>query len=579
MQTEECQFFQNFAENQRRKSLSAVQQGGKRYLFLLGSNLACRKNNYAYLWIAVLFLLGLAGCKTQEDYKTEADEEVYTILDEKWRPEHGVKANYRISDVTPDPNDIVFDPNWLSSEHMTLAQAVAIATARSRDYQTQKELLYASALRLSLERYAYVRQWFGTIDGGYTWGPEEDSVTTGGQAGFEQLLADGTQIGADIAIDWMQFLTGDPRTSLASVLSANISKPLLRGSSKEVVQENLTQRERDVLYEIRKFNRYRKDFVVSIVRGYLDTLQALDSVKNAQSNYVSLQAAYEEAALRAQAGKLAPMEADQTKQQMLGARDNVAAAERSYQQTLDNFKLTLSLPVDAQFELDSGLLEELSLMKIAEPNFPVEEAVRIALDNRLDLATSFDRVDDARRKVDVAADALRAQLDLVASARADSTEPTEWQRLQFHEGTYDAGFALDLPLNKKREGAAYRSAMISYLETQRDYGLAVDNVKLDIRNAYRSLIEAARRYQIQKISLELAQERVSSTSMLLQAGRAQSRDLLDSQDSLLSAQNDTTSRLVDYWLAKLAFYRDIEILNVKPDGLWEPLEETDKKFF
>ena len=67
--------------------------------------------------------------------------------------------------------------------------------------------------------------------------------------------------------------------------------------------------------------------------------------------------------------------------------------------------------------------------------------------------------------------------------------------------------------------------------------------------------------------------------MLLAAGRVQSRDLLDAQDSLLSAQNATTSTLVDYMNALLNFYRDTEILQIKPDGLWESLEKENTKLF
>ena len=57
--------------------------------------------------------------------------------------------------------------------------------------------------------------------------------------------------------------------------------------------------------------------------------------------------------------------------------------------------------------------------------------------------------------------------------------------------------------------------------------------------------------------------------MLLKAGRASSRDLLEAQSSLLSAQNDTTSTMIDFMVAKLSFYRDIGVLTVRPDGLWE----------
>ena len=521
----------------------------------------------------------LSGCKTSDQFKQEADDEVYSILDEKWSPEHGYKVNYRVADVTPDPNSLSFDPNWVPTGRLTLADAVAIATARSRDYQSRKESLYRAALDLTLQRHDYVRRWFGSIDGGYTRGENDESVDSSGQLGFNQLFADGTQISAAIAADWFRYLTGDPDTSLGSVLTASIRHPLLRGSTREVVQENLTQAERNVLYQIRSFSRYRKEFVVTTVSRYLRTLQSLDSVRNAESNYESLQLAYEEAELKAQAGKLPPLEADQTKQRMLQAEDNLARSIRSYQQALDSFKLLLAIPVDADIELDPQVLKGLAEMQIAEPGFEVADAVIAALKTRLDLATVYDQVDDAGRKVGVSADALRAQLDLVGSMNVDSTEKTQWERLRFNDGTYGLGMELDLPLDKKSERNAYRKLLLSLLEAKRTYEQTVDEVKLEVRNDYRSLIEASRRYEIQKLSLQLAQERVNSTSMLLQAGRAQARDVLESQDDLLSAQDDTTSTLVDYMIAKLEFYRDIGILQVKPDGLWQSLEKENETLF
>lgn len=538
-----------------------------------------RKEISFLLFLTASFSLLLCGCRTQEDYKQQADEDVYSILDQKWQPDHGVKANYRISDVPSGPNDIIFDPDWIPSGQITLAEAVAIATERNRDYQLRKESLYYTTLDLTLQRHEFVARWFGTIDGGYIRNESDEFVDAGGNLGLSQLLADGTQISTSIAMDWFRYLTGDPDTSLGSVLSANISKPLLRGSTRDVVQENLTQAERNVLYAIRSFSRFRKQFVVSIVNDYLRTLQSLDRVDNAKSNYERLQASYEEAELKAKAGKLPPFEADQTKQQMLQARDGLAQAERQYQQVLDSFKVTLAIPVDANVILDAGVLKELSAMDISEPNFPIDDAIDAALKTRLDLATAYDRVDDAHRKINVTEDALRARLNLVASARVDSTDDTQWERHRFHDGTYNIGMALDLPLDKLSERNAYRRSLISYQQVKRDYELSVDEVKLEVRNAYRSLIEAAQRYDIQRNSLALAQERVKSTTLLLQAGRVNARDLLDSQNALFSAQNDVTSTLINYMLTKLAFYRDIGILTVKPDGSWESLEKLDEKLF
>lgn len=553
-----------------------------KHLIVDNMNIVCFISGKSLRLAAAVCLLGLIlpGCSNQE-YKEDADNEVRGILDSKWKPQHGTQANSRIGDVEKEPNDLTFDPNYVPTGVVSLAEAVALATARNRDYQLQKENLYLTALDLTLFRHNFAASWFGTIDAGYLNRADDggESVGAGGQLGFNQLLADGTKISTSITTDWLTYLTGQSDASLGSILAGSISKPLLRGAGKDIVQENLTQAERNVLYQIRTFSRYRKTFVVSTVSAYFRVLQTQDRVKNAESNYQSLLLSYEQAKANAEAGRLAKLEADQTEQRMLQARDSLASAERQYQQALDAFKISLAITTDAPLQLDPNALTTLSAMEVVEPQFGSEDAIATALSLRLDLATIKDQVDDARRKIKVSENALLADLNLVASSQVASTPDTEAARLRFNDGAYTLGAELDLPLDRLAERNAYRESLITLMQRQRSYASAVDNVKLDVRNNYRSLIENAQRYQIQKISLKLAQERVDSTTLLFQAGRAQARDLLDAKDSLLSAQNDVTSNLIDYNIAKLSFYRDIEILTVKPDGLWQiPETLTGKNY-
>jgi len=90
-----------------------------------------------------------------------------------------------------------------------------------------------------------------------------------------------------------------------------------------------------------------------------------------------------------------------------------------------------------------------------------------------------------------------------------------------------------------------------------------------VRQAYRDLTEAAERYKVQSDSLILAEKRFKKTFLLLQYGRANSRRVLSAQDDLFDAQNAATQALVDYTIATLKFYRDTEVLHVRPDGMWE----------
>src|SRR4030042_1648286 len=212
--------------------------------------------------LGIAVILGLAGCSS-EKYKAQADNEVYQIIDNKWSDGLGHKSNYIINDsnIPPTPDDIQIELAVPDSGVFSLAQAVAIATAYNREYQDRKEELYLKALDLTLARHQFARQWFGTVAAKYISDDDGEKVrmdSEGNKIGFEQLLADGARISIDIAMDWTRFLNGDPRTSLASILSAEATQPLLRGRGREIVQENLTQAERDDLYQIRLVNRYRK---------------------------------------------------------------------------------------------------------------------------------------------------------------------------------------------------------------------------------------------------------------------------------------------------------------------------------
>ena len=528
---------------------------------------------------AVIF--GVVGGCSPQHYKDEADEQVYNIIDGKWHGSFGQKANYIVndSDLPPSPNEIRADEVPAPPDTLTLVQAVALATANNRRYQLNKEDLYLSALALTGIRHDYERQWFATIDGAYVENTiADDGFFLGSDVGTTQdfVLPSGIIISTSLAVDWLRYLTGDPRTSLGSVLAASIEVPLLGaevGKGKEK-WENLLQTERDVLYAIRSFNRFRKEFVVDTINAYYEVLQERDTVTNAENDYKRRVESKERLEWLARAGRRPPFEVDQAEQDMLAASDRYVAAQQRYERVLDEFKIILGLPTDIDIELDQNELKALEEMGITEPAFTVDAAIETALLQRLDLANAADRIDDKLRKVVLAAEGLGTQLNLNSRIASDNIEfsspedETDFQNLRFHEGMYDFGFDADLPLDRLEERNFYRRRLIELEQQQRQYDLDADVLKLQVRDAHRLLLETAERYRIQKNSLELAERRTDSTRLLLDAGRATTRDLLESQDDLVIAQNAVTAALVAHLDAKLSFFRDVGVLQVRPDGMW-----------
>lgn len=526
------------------------------------------KNRVCLILCALTCLCSWLGC-AQHNYKKEADDQVYNIIDRKWDEDFGTKNNYKISDTVPSPNDIQIEGEVTSFGVLTLPQAVALATAHNREYQTQKEELYIKALDLRLTRHEFEYQFFGGVSGGYNADRNNEAIGVETSVGFNRLLAGGTRISTELAAAWVEVLTGNLRGGLASILSATVTQPLLRGSDRKIVLENLTQAERDTLYQVRFFNRFRKAFVVSVISQYYVILQKLDAVENARKNYITLAWIYERVEKLANAGRVPLLEIDRIRQEKLQASNIYSQVEKEYKQALDEFKIILSLPTTAEIQLDKNEFEVLRTAEMTEPDFTEAKVIEAAMLQRLDLINSADVIIDAQRKVYVATDGLRAEANLVGTAGVTSSRRADRGTLGWMREEYGLGVELSLPLDRVPEQNIYRKALITLNQRQREYELAADTVALEVRQAHRDLTEAAERYKVLLEALELARQRFNNTFLLLQYGKASSRRVLRAQSDLFDAQNDAAQALVDYTIATLNFYRDTGALQVRPDGMWK----------
>lgn len=516
-----------------------------------------------YDWVRCCILCGLcavllAGCGP-ENYKRDADERVYSIIDKQWEPEFGTKANYRVSDVEPLASDVHAEKRIAESGVLTLPEAVAIATVHNREYQSQKELLYTTALDQRLVRHNFETSLFGGAGLFYTGDGTDEAIELEANVGFNRLLATGTQITAQLATAWTQVLLGRRDTGLSSIFAASVTHPLLRGSDPAIVLEELTQAKRDTLYQIRAFNRFRKTFVVWVVTQYYEALKLHDLAQNAQDHYAALESLRDQTRNLASGGRLPIIEADRLQEEVLLMRDEHILAQKEYERYLDQLKIVLGLMPTVDFELDRGAIGPIAEQGLAEPAFVESQAIDTALYHRLDIANAADAVLDAQRHVHVAADRLRAELNVGGGVELDTDGDIR--------GT--AGGALDLPLDRVAEQAEYRKALLALNQRQRDYDLAADTVRLEVRQAHRKLQEAAQRYGTLLEARDLAQRRLEKTVALMRYGKTSSRRVLSAQQDLYVVKNAVTDAMTDYAIATLDFYRDTGVLRVRPDGMWE----------
>ena len=522
-------------------------------------------------WLAACSAALLGACRSAEEWSEDADEQVYAIVAAERealaaeldgaggtftiaKPAHALRERLLAGEVPPGP--LIFD----------LERLLEVGSDNSREYQRQREALYLAALDLTLAENRFESQYGAGAVGRVSGTGEADLAEVSPFARVSRVLESGASLVADLGLRIFRNLSNGDSWDVVSDLGFTFTQPLLRGAGQRIAREPLTQAERDVIYAVRAYERFRRTFAFDVVTRMFRVLEQEDSIQNEVANHENLRILVERNEALAQAGRLSDIEVDQARQDELSSRIRIVEEQARLAGLLDNLKLFLGLPIPVGVAIDPAALEDLEVSTSAWLDTGEERAIELALARRLDYLTDLDVVDDAERRALVTADALRAQLDFTIDAQvsSDLNQPLD---VSIDDVGWIALLDLDLPLERTAERNAFRRAQIFADAARRQAEQAGDSILLDVREALREARSTRDTYAIQRRSVELAENRVESTRLNFDAGRATTRDLLEAQEALLEAQNSATSALVDHHLSLLALFRDMEILRVDETGL------------
>ena len=519
--------------------------------------------------IGILGLTTWLGCQT-EGHRADADAEVLAILNERSRQILGEEAGTNLVSTTvgeqPDtvsPARIIQERFADGSRTLTLPAALEMAERHNRSYQLQRETLYLQALSLTGTRHKFVWNPSSTVDlgiarqtGGGLRGESDADVSV------QKLFQTGASVTATLANDLVLYFDGKPKVP---DLTLKLTQPLLRGAGAEIAAEVLTQAERDVVYAVRDYSHYQKTFAIETVGEYFRVLQDKDAVRNSYNNYLNLQKARDRAEAMAEAERLARYQVDQARQSELSARVKYLKAVESYRQALDGFKQRLSLPLGEALRLEDRALTDLVAQGLTPLELDERHGYLMAVTNRLDVLNEVDRFEDAQRKVRVAASDLKPGLDVVVDV---SLKKQFYSSFSPEEFASTSGLKLKLPLNQLTERNAYRTSLINFEKQMRKLATELDSLRENIREGIRALEQERENYFIQKAALDLARQQVEVMPLLLQNDDADIRDQLEAQADLVEAQNDVTSAIVDYHVARWNLLKNLGALSVEGEQFW-----------
>lgn len=574
-------------------------------------------NQPAQLWTVLLLLwvvLAPIGCSTKH-YRESADKQVYGLIknrstqvpdsDHRFTIQQTNHLTFAGLPVTEKVEEFLQSAAVSEKEAhiVSLEAALGIAVKFNRAFQTSKEQLYLTAMTLTLVQHRFTPLFTagGTVGVAGQAVPsqvtdfipdplnpgsfipvlsddlvEQTSVGGSGAIRMDWLIRDIGRISAAFVADFTRIFTGGAGTFSSSQVSATLVRPLLRNAGFLAEEDLLIQAEHDLLYGIRDFTRFRKDFTVQIAADYYNVLGTRDQVRNYHRNYRSSVQMGERARALADEGRTTQTELGRFQQQVLDAESNWINAIRTYKQLLDGFKVRLGAPADSRVVLDE---RDLSTLTIRHPDLKVDDAIQVALKARLDYQNVEGRVEDAGRRVKLAINNLKPQVDLVAGVTL-SSDPNDNSGLALPElkrYQWNAGLDVDIPLDRLEKRNFYRAALISQGQAERNVTQLADEIGLEVRDNWRLLEQARRTYEISEAGVKLAERRVEEQDLLADLGRARALDQVDAQNSLVSSRNQRTQALVAHTIARLRFWNSMGILYVKDNGQWKEIPDAAKR--
>ena len=457
-----------------------------------------------------------------------------------------------------------------SLQGLTLDNALAWAVGHAFEYQYAEEEFVLSCLNLLVERHLWTPQLANDISSSYN-RFEGDSAFASSSAAIvndlnlTQRLPWGGQVAANYLATFSHLVYGAGSTSTGSQdnsigqLTLSASLPFLRGAG-AIAREDIIQAERDLIYAARTFEDFRRSFFVDIVRTYLSLQVQQQELVNALESVTLLDRLAERQRALYDAGRARLYDAAEAENNALQQRSQVAGLEESFRLAVDRFKILINYPVELPAEIEQASFA------IAPPETALDEAVRTALVQRLDLQTRRDQLVDQRRAVRNALNGLLPDLNLAGSVRFGAGDEFYDQFVlpSLEDMETEISLTLGLPLDRTQERLAVRGAQISLERARRAFTQERDEVAVSVRNAVRTIDSSLLSYDIQRRNVEIA--KVNIESIAADPDSYTVLDQLSSIESLQRARNGRARAFRTVQQSILQYLLDTGQLRVTPEG-------------
>jgi outer membrane protein TolC len=343
-----------------------------------------------------------------------------------------------------------------------------------------------------------------------------------------------------------------------SEVRAKVSQPLLRGLGSEYQLASLLSAKFGLRSAYRSLYLAQVHLVVRTIQALYEVTKAEKNLSLVHESHQRILRFYQSAKMKERIGLSDAMDVYRAELELRHAVDALAGAEERFQESEDFLRELLALPLNTPIKVDVPL-------HYTPNDVGLEEAIQLALDNRVEIEQSEDERCERLRMAKISKKNLLPELNLVfeyANAGRDEVFTRTWACKR--RSTWGVGFTTSTDFNAAGEQIIYEQSLLEAEAALRGIDQARALIVLEVKKSMRHLHHSLERITLQEEQIKTSKGELALARIKFDRGMADNFNVIQAEKSLQNAEQAYWSALVDHIVGEFQLLAAVGLLMDKP---------------
>ncbi|MFO8240244.1 MAG: TolC family protein [Dissulfuribacterales bacterium] len=415
-----------------------------------------------------------------------------------------------------------------ASIFLTLDQAINLALKANRSIRGSAYNLESQKLSLDSVRSAFDLKVTPATKAGIT----DDEEAFGAGVSFKKKLTSGPEVSLSPAF-------GIAEEAYTGAVGVSLDIPLFRGFGKDVNLDSIYSSQYSLRNAERSLYLSQVNIVLETVSAVYDIIKQQGLVQLSNSQLQNLKGYAETARIKERVGLATPMDIYRAEISLKDAEGSLALARQALQAAQDRLKIILALPLETALSVNAP-------MECEPVHITVQEAIRTALTNRIELKQAQDAIQEAQRKAALAKHNILPNLDLEMGYERFGSSGEFDQSWGFDERIWSINLVASTDWARTSERASYQQSLINVRNTRLAYTTKEDEIEREVRDQLEALANADERITIRDEQIQQAKGKLELSKIKFRHHMADNFDIIEAETELQQARTNLLAVKTDY---------------------------------